>query len=213
MSDSHSRRLPHFDCIGRPVFLTWRLAGSLPRGRAFPDHNPSGKAFIAMDRLLDNARTGPTHLRRPEIAQMVVEAIVMANYVHLLITPSESISRIRQSLKRFTAREANCLLAQTGQPFWQEESYDRMVRDKTEFDRIARYIENNPVRAGLVSNPEDFPWSSVGQDGILQAGCQPAFTPPPPRTRSRPSHPSADELLRPSPLPGDSPGNTSRTSH
>jgi putative transposase len=49
----------------------------------------------------------------------------------------------------------------TGQPFWQDESYDRLVRDETEFERIARYIEMNPVNAGLAAAPEDFPWSSA----------------------------------------------------
>jgi REP element-mobilizing transposase RayT len=65
-----------------------------------------------------------------------------------------------QSLKRFTAREGNRMLGLTGRPFWQEESYDRVVRDETEFLRIARYIEMNPVKAGLVTAPEEFLWSS-----------------------------------------------------
>jgi REP element-mobilizing transposase RayT len=84
-----------------------------------------------MDRLLDQARTGPLHLRRAEIAAMVVEAIqyrsdylghyelhayvVMPNHVHLLITPAISISEIMQSMKRFTARRANQMLGLTGQ--------------------------------------------------------------------------------------------------
>ena len=66
-----------------------------------------------------------------------------------------------QSLKRFTAREANRMLGRTGQAFWQEESYDRLVRDETEFRRITRYIEMNPVNAGLAVSPEEFPWSST----------------------------------------------------
>ena len=77
------------------------------------------------------------------------------------------------SLKRFTTREGNRILGLAGRPFWQEESYDRLVRDESEFARIARYIEMNPVRAGLVAEPQQFPWSSaaiVGQDGILRAG-------------------------------------------
>jgi REP element-mobilizing transposase RayT len=88
--------------------------------------------------------------------------VVMANHVHLLITPHVEVSRLRQSLKRFTAREGNRMLGLTGEPFWQDESYDRLVRDETEFQRIARYIEMNPVKAGLAVRPEDFPWSSAG---------------------------------------------------
>jgi len=81
--------------------------------------------------------------------------------VHLLITPRIDVSKPMQSLKRFTAREANRMLGRTGQAFWQEESYDRLVRDETEFRRITRYIEMNPVNAGLAVSPEEFPWSST----------------------------------------------------
>ena len=117
-----------------------------------------------MDRLLDHARTGSLYLQQPEMAQMVVEAIyyreqdlkhydlhafvVMANHVHLLITPRVAVSKLMQSLKRFTGLEGNRMLGLAG-PFWQDESYDRLVRDGMEFERIVRYIERNPVNAGL----------------------------------------------------------------
>jgi REP element-mobilizing transposase RayT len=171
----HERRLPHLHSVGHPIFLTWRLFGSLPANRASPAATTSGQAFVAMDRLLDTARTGPLHLRRPEYAEMMVEAIryreregicvlhnfvVMANHVHLLITPRIEVPKLTQSLKRATAREGNRLLGTTGQPFWQDESYDRWVRNAEEFERIARYIEMNPVSAGLCASPEDFRWSS-----------------------------------------------------
>jgi REP element-mobilizing transposase RayT len=173
----HERRLPHYHAMGRPIFLTWSLHGSLPLGRHFPPGITSGEAFVAMDRLLDNARTGPLYLRQPDIAAIVVDAIqyqecalghyrlhnyvVMGNHVHILVTPRVDVSKLMQSLKRFTAKEANRMLNRTGQPFWQDESYDRLVRDETEFRRIQRYIEMNPVKAGLVDAPEDFLWSSA----------------------------------------------------
>ncbi len=130
MTSFHARRLPHYDSINQPTFLTWRLAGTLPKSRSFSNVT-SGEAFLAMDRLLDNASTGPLHLRQPEIANMVVDAIlhrhtahyhlhnyvVMPNHVHLLITPHERLSKLTQSLKRFTAREANRVLGLTGHPF------------------------------------------------------------------------------------------------
>ena len=115
-----------------------------------------------MDRLLDQGRTGPLYLKRPEIANLAVGAIrhcsamydlhawvVMANHVHLLITPKTDPPKITKSLKWFTARESNKILRLRG-PFWQDESYDRLVRDAAEFERIRRYIEWNPVRAELV---------------------------------------------------------------
>jgi putative DNA methylase len=86
--------------------------------------------------------------------------VIMANHVHVLVTPHVNPSTMLHSLKGFSAREANRLLGRTGEPFWQSESYDHWVRDQREFNRIRRYIENNPVSAGLVSQPEDYRWSS-----------------------------------------------------
>ena len=134
-----------------------------------------------MDLLLAEARTGPVHLLRPEIARQVADAIryhahtlghyhlhsyvVMPNHVHMLVTPSVPASVLTNSLKRFTAREANRKLGLTGKPFWQDESYDHLVRDEAEFQRIARYIEWNPLKGGLVAAPEEFPWSSASWAG------------------------------------------------
>jgi REP element-mobilizing transposase RayT len=180
------RRLPHLTVQHHPVFVTWRLHGTLPKTRAFPEHLSSGLAFATMDKLLDLERSGALYLRIPGIACMIVEAffhgaqelrfyelhayVVIANHVHLLITPAVDLARITHSLKRFTAREANRILALTGKRFWQEESYDRLVRDDVEFQRIQRYIEHNPVRAGLVTVPEEYPWSSARRR--LEIGAQ-----------------------------------------
>jgi hypothetical protein len=98
----------------------------------------------------------------------------MPNHVHLLITPAISISEIMQSLKRFTARRANQILGLTGQPFWQDESYDRLVRNAMEFHRIMKYIERNPVVAGLAESGEAFPWYGARPIDNRPAGCQPA---------------------------------------
>jgi REP element-mobilizing transposase RayT len=172
------RRLPHLHDIGRPIFITWRLHDSLPPNRRFPEAITCGRAFVVMDRLLDGSTTGPTYLRMPEVASLIVDAIqyrdtsdyyclhnfvVMPNHVHILVTPHNSISKFMHSLKRFTAREANRILGLTGRSSWQDESYDRLVRSDSEFDRIGRYIETNPVNAGLVTQPEQFPWSSAGR--------------------------------------------------
>jgi hypothetical protein len=45
--------------------------------------------------------------------------------------------------------------------FWQEESYDHTVRHRAEFEQIRLYIEQNPVRAGLASEPYEFRFSSA----------------------------------------------------
>jgi len=173
----YERRLPHFDVVGQPLFVTFRLYDSLPRNRAFPPESlTTGKAFAAMDRILDQAKSGPKYLAIPEIAALVVEAIrdgerrfsryelhsfaVMPNHAHLLLTPSVPSATWLRTLKGFTAHHANLILGRTGNPFWQSESYDHLVRPG-EFDRVRRYIENNPVKAGLAASTEDFLWSSA----------------------------------------------------
>jgi REP element-mobilizing transposase RayT len=129
-----------------------------------------------LDRLLDGGRTGPLHLRDGAIADMVVDVlrymadvqrrytlhafVVMPNHVHILVSPLVSLPRLTKALKGYTAKRANQILGLTGSPFWQEESYDRLVRDAAEGERIRSYIELNPVRAGLVREAGAYRWSS-----------------------------------------------------
>ena len=47
--------------------------------------------------------------------------------------------------------------------FWQAESSDHWVRDDSERERIAGYIEMNPVRAGFVDSADMYRWSSAGK--------------------------------------------------
>ena len=139
-----------------------------------------------MDRMLDSGISGPLYLRRPEIADMVVAAIhdgeskfgryqlhayvVMPNHVHLLVTPNVVATRWLGPLKGFTAHQANQLPDHHGKPLWQDESYDHLVASEVQFDRIQSYIEENPVKAGLVSEPQEHPWSSAASrlKGVLQ---------------------------------------------
>jgi REP element-mobilizing transposase RayT len=116
-------------------------------------------------------------LKLPEIAQMVVDTlnygadklryydlhsyVVMPNHVHVLLSPLTNASKLLQSVKGFSAREANKILTRSGEPFWQPESYDHWVRDAAEFERIRRYIEEHPVRAGLAAKPEEYSWTSA----------------------------------------------------
>ena len=127
-----------------------------------------------MDRLLDQQCVGPTYLRMPAVANLVIASIrkgtpddyllhtwvVMPNHVHLLLTPKIEASIALRRLKGASAREANKLLGLTGQPFWQDESYDHLVRSEAEFEHIENYIVQNPVRAGLARIEEEYPWSS-----------------------------------------------------
>ena len=98
----YRRRLPHFHEIDQPVFLTWRLHDSLPPHRAYPTETlNSGRAFAAMDRLLDELHA----------------FLVMPNHVRLLATPALALPKLTKSLKGITARRASAMLVLTGSPF------------------------------------------------------------------------------------------------
>jgi REP element-mobilizing transposase RayT len=133
--------------------------------------------FRRWDVQLDEIRSGPRWLENPQIAACVQDAlvrgerflgqyhlhayVVMPNHVHILITPEIFLCRIMRGLKGVSARDANRVLGRSGKVFWQDESYDHWVRSEKEFWKIVSYIENNPVKAGLVSKPEDWRWSSA----------------------------------------------------
>jgi Transposase IS200 like len=85
----------------------------------------------------------------------------LPNHVHLLATPAVALPKLTKSLKGITAKRANVMMALTGRPFWQEESYDHLVRHEREFEKIRNYIEQNPVRAGLVKEASEYRWSSA----------------------------------------------------
>jgi hypothetical protein len=171
------RRLPHIYPDNCWLFLTWHLHGSLPSSHFPPARKVSdGEAFVCVDRYLDGAHSGPVYLRNEAIVTLVIDSlfrgetlgqyllgpfVVMANHVHVLLLPSIAPNLLLKSLKGTTARQANRLLHHTGEQFWQRESYDHWVRDDMEWNRIAKYIERNPVKAGLVSRVEDYPWSSA----------------------------------------------------
>lgn len=80
----------------------------------------------------------------------------MVNHVHLLIYPEAHLSRITKAIKNYAARQANTSLGRVGLPFWQDESYDHWVVGPEELVKIVRYIEQNPVVAGLVGRGEDW---------------------------------------------------------
>ena len=81
--------------------------------------------------------------------------VVMPNHVHLLVRPlnedEHSLENIVQSWKQFTAKHINRRLDKSGS-VWQEESFDRIVRDAEHLYRCIQYIEANPSKAGLTAD-------------------------------------------------------------
>jgi len=205
----YRRHLPHWQSAGATLFVTFRLAGSLPQaviaalqeqyrqeerglldiadmqGHQEQAYLNARRAFGRWDVALDTAKGSPRWLADPQIAPIVVEALhyrdervydlvtfcVMPNHVHLVCTPLQredgtyhALYRILQSLKRHTARQSNKILQRQG-AFWQAESYDHVARDADELMRIIWYVINNPVKAGLVSDWEAWPWTYVSRIG------------------------------------------------
>ena len=100
-------------------------------------------------------------------APLPIESSDVAQTVHLPANENDAqtkslcyntLSSIMQSLKGYTARRANQILGRRG-PFWQHESYDHCVRNSNEWQRIIRYVLNNPVKAGLVDEWEKWRWN------------------------------------------------------
>jgi REP element-mobilizing transposase RayT len=135
--------------------------------------------FGKFDGYLDKVLCGEGYLKNKQIADLVTEAIhyrdgkvytleaftIMHNHGHVVCTSlakendaMNSLTEIFQSFKRHTARKANEVLGRSG-AFWQDESYDRIVRDQAELERIVNYVLNNPVKAGLVNHWKDWKWS------------------------------------------------------
>jgi putative transposase len=210
----YRRKLPHIHSPGATLFVTFRLAGSIPkrlldqwkRERNDLDRRSEGEAdtdqlnldfhrrwFGLFEDALHHAGTGPLWLGEPTVADAVAESLVyrdakdysliayciMSNHVHVVFRPlmnerdiseisctnplrfvseNRTPSAIMQSLKGYTAREANKLLGRTGK-FWQEESYDHQVRDEEELARIIQYVLNNPIKAGIVSDWRHHKWT------------------------------------------------------
>jgi len=152
--------------------------------------NQNKRLFAKLDAILDRAESGPRWLGETKVAALVEDAllrryaelyrlwayVVMVNHLHLLLRPKSvpvsqqsssssfvPLSTITKSIKGYTARKANQILQREGEHFWQQESFDHWPRDENEFLRIIAYIENNPVKAGLVRSPEEWRWSSAAE--------------------------------------------------
>jgi REP-associated tyrosine transposase len=109
---------------------------------------------------------GECVLQRPELAVEVARAllhfdakryemgdfVVMPNHVHLLVclTGSTDLEQQCYSWKKYSAREINRRLGRKGR-FWQEESFDHLVRSPKQFEAFRTYIAANPTKAGLTA--------------------------------------------------------------
>lgn len=180
--------LPHFDQPLLIQFLTFRLHDAVPRRvvegwkaelgwkESLPATDPREVKLRRLVSKYEDAGYGACWLRDDRVAAVVEETLllfdgaryrliawcVMPNHVHVLIETWEkwNLGDVVHSWKSFTAHGANQILGRSGE-FWFREYFDRFIRDDQHFSNAVNYIENNPVKAGLVRNREEWRWSSA----------------------------------------------------
>ena len=124
----------------------------------------------------EDAGYGSCYLKDDRIASIIEENLlkydgirydllrwcIMPNHVHVLINVNDGVtlSQILKSWRSYTAHEANRVLNRTGR-FWMPEYFDRYIRNNEHYINVVKYIDNNPVNAGLVNSPEKWRWCSA----------------------------------------------------
>jgi REP element-mobilizing transposase RayT len=175
--------LPHVD-LPLTHFITFRLHDSFPKKLleewreelANLDENERRREQYRRTESYVNADHGDCLLRNRNIAGIVEHQLqfhnevryrlrawtIMPNHVHLLATifDGASLPKVVQSWKARSARKANAILGRRGS-FWYRDYYDRYIRDEAHLSNCVRYIDQNPVKAGLCGTPEDWPFGSA----------------------------------------------------
>ena len=103
--------------------------------------------------------------------------VLMGNHIHLLLTPRRdgALALMMQAVGRSYVRAFNQALGRTG-TLWEGRYRSSLIQTERYLLTCMAYIDLNPVRAGLVEAPEDYPWSSHTHYTGRQH--QPLLTPP-----------------------------------
>lgn len=141
------RRSPDFDSENRCFFVTTNTYHGMP---LFCD---ARNVEIFFEAVQDSQK---------KFSFELPGYVIMPDHVHLLVLitgPNVSISQIMHSIKGICAYK---LIKQRGHkgPAWQRRFYEHVIRDERDFLTKLNYIHNNPVQAGLVEEPGDYPYSS-----------------------------------------------------
>jgi putative transposase len=96
--------------------------------------------------------------------------VLMTNHVHLLVTPSENdgASQMMKRLAQRYVQYVNRVYERSG-TLWEGRFKSSLVQTHGYFLKCQRYIELNPVRAGMVARPGDYPWCSYRTNGDMRA--------------------------------------------
>jgi putative DNA methylase len=86
---------------------------------------------------------------------------VMPNHFHVLVEIwTITLGQLTKAWKGVSAYRVNRILGRAGQ-LWQEDYWDRYIRDEEHFRKARRYIESNPVKSGLARMAAEWRWSSA----------------------------------------------------
>lgn len=170
-----------FDSLPRTIIEKWK-AELEPQQKGADDHAVQEKLRRKIETYLDGGH-GSAFLNNPAVASLVQASLlfghttrytlhawcIMPNNVHVLFRVHADASRkekipllasIVHGWKSYTAVQANRILGRKGK-FWMREYYDRFIRDERHYRACVDYIHENPVKAGLVNAPEEWPWPSA----------------------------------------------------
>ena len=90
---------------------------------------------------------------------LILAYCLMPDQAHLLLEGVDAASNLTALIKSSKQSSGQRFAAKMGQPLWEEGFHDHVLRPEEDPKRFARYIIENPVRAGLVKSPLDYPLS------------------------------------------------------
>ncbi len=132
-----NRRLPHWTIDGAIYFLTIRAYTkfSADECQCIKEHIIQGR----------------------HIFYTLVCCVVMPDHTHIILQPNDGVElkMIYSGIKGVSARKVNLMRNSHGQ-IWQHESYDHIIRSGKELRQTVKYLANNPVKAGLVNETQEY---------------------------------------------------------
>ena len=120
-----------------------------------------GKRVLAEDRCAEIIVGSLTWVSEEQVARLC-GFVVMPDHWHAVFGLREewALEQLMESVCKFTSRRINRVLGRSG-VFWQDGYQDHAVRDREDFDGILLYMHWNPVKAKLVEQPEQWPYSTA----------------------------------------------------
>jgi putative transposase len=167
---SSRRILPHFEIPGSIYFVTFSTLGRFPL-------SDSAKEIVLSSFSFHDGRKYTLHV-----------CVVMDDHAHCILEPMQiskkvqarrpvqlkalvpaveyySLAQITHNIKSYSANRLQKIYNHNKR-IWQDENFDRIIRDSGEYAQKMNYIIYNPVKAGFVEKPEDYKWLSFGKKAL-----------------------------------------------